>query len=160
MTSLVTSTVTPIVSDTIKVPPLHIKFIEFMEDMGIYSMYDDEISRRSMRPISCPHTDEPHTVYVHICGTSMVYPLPWTSLMDYTFFQRLLDGSMLDTTIKTPDGNIMINIHCDHPTQFRYVYNYIMDGTLKYMSVRSSVWKHEAGPILLYILGITSPNGE
>tara|TARA_B100001059_G_C17776557_1_gene551625 strand:+ start:717 stop:1277 length:561 start_codon:yes stop_codon:yes gene_type:complete len=133
------------------------EFKQFFNNRGIYNLYSYYSNTHEMRPVSSNTDNTINTVYVNIRGTEVIYPLPYSSCLNYPFFQRQLDGTMEYKGIPTPDGNVLLYTTWDYQSEFKNVYRYIIDGKLEYMDINSSLWK-SAKDVLMYFLGVDSPD--
>ena len=133
------------------------EFKQFFNYRGIYNLFSYYSNTNELRPISSSINSTINTIYVNIRGTEVIYPLPYSSCMEYSFFQRQLDGTMEDKGIPTPDGNVLLYTTWEYPSEFKNVYRYIIDGKLEYMDINSSLWK-SAKNVLMYFLGVDSPD--
>ena len=133
------------------------EFKKFFNNKGIHYIHSNYLNTHEIRPISSNIDNTINTVYVNIRGTEVLYPLPYSSCLNYPFFQRQLDGTMDDKGIPTPDGNILLYTTWDYPSEFKYVYRHIIDGHMGFMEVNSTSW-NSAKDVLMYFLGVDSPD--
>ena len=142
------------------------EFQKFFNNYDIYKLYSYKPSDLcpflgDLYPFSSSSDeDTPNIVYINIIGTTEIYPFPYNYLMemDHPFFRRQLDGSMnMKNVIKTPDNNLFLKVSWNHPSQFIYVYQYMIDGCLKNISITSSTWTDMIEDALMYFLGVDSP---